>query len=117
MDAQDGTTFCIFMTNESPWGRRPLSTSFSSKVLWDDLDGLDTLPSTRQFINMFFVDQEESVADAVVAVRLPYDRVKITGTDPFTFLSNDVVRVARCRTAFLATRLRRKAYVSMPKIG
>lgn len=40
---------------------------------------------------MFFVDQDVKVTDAVVAVRLPYDRVNITGTDPFTFSSNDVV--------------------------
>lgn len=41
---------------------------------------------------MFFVDEDMDVADAVVAVRLPYDRVNITGTDSFTFASNDVVR-------------------------
>lgn len=74
----------------------------SPKVLWDDKDSSDTLPGTRRFINTFFVDQEESVTDAVVAVRLPYDRVNITGTDPFTFLSNDVVRVVRSCAAFQA---------------
>ncbi|CAM9662379.1 unnamed protein product [Ectocarpus sp. 4 AP-2014] len=47
--------------------------------------------STRRFINMFFVDQDMNVTDAVVAVRLPYDRVNITGTNLFTFSSNDVI--------------------------
>lgn len=43
---------------------------------------------------MFFVDQDVAdIGDAVVAGRLPYDRVNITGTDPFTFSSNDVVSV------------------------
>lgn len=40
---------------------------------------------------MFFVDEDAQVADAVVAARLPYDRVNINGTSPFTFSSNDVV--------------------------
>lgn len=52
---------------------------------------LDAVSSARRFVNVFFVDQDVDVTDAVVAVRLPYDRVNITGTDPFTFLSNDVV--------------------------
>lgn len=65
----------------------------SSKVLWDDMVSYDPEPSTRRFISMFFVDDEVDVADTVVAVRLPYDRVNITGTDPFTSLSNDVVRL------------------------
>lgn len=64
---------------------------FSFQVLWNDTASSDPLPSTRRFINMFFVDQNMDVTDAVVAVRLPYDRVTITGTDPFTFSSNDVV--------------------------
>lgn len=62
--------------------------------MWDDIVSSDSAPSTRRFINMFFVDQGVNVTDAVVAVRLPYDRVSITGTDPFTFLSNDVVSKA-----------------------
>lgn len=47
---------------------------------------------------MFFVDQDVTdVGDAVVAGRLPYDRVSITGTDSFTFSSNDVVSVVDAR--------------------
>lgn len=42
----------------------------------------DWLLNTRRFINVFFVDEDEEVTESVVAVRLPYDRVNITGTDP-----------------------------------
>lgn len=52
----------------------------------------EALPSTRRFVNMFFVNDDDAITDAVVAARLPYDRVNINGTDPFTFSSNDVVR-------------------------
>lgn len=62
------------------------------QVLWDDTVIADPVLSTRRFINMFLVDEDSEVSDAVVAVRLPYDRVNITGTNPFTFASNDVVR-------------------------
>lgn len=60
-------------------------------MLWNDVVSLDPVSSARRFINVFFVDQEANVEESVVAVRLPYDRVNITGTDPFTFSSNDVV--------------------------
>ncbi|CAM9239041.1 unnamed protein product, partial [Ectocarpus sp. 8 AP-2014] len=60
-------------------------------VLWNDMVSSTPVSSARRFINMFFVDEETEVTDAVVAVRLPYDRVNITGTDPFTFSSNDVI--------------------------
>ena len=63
-----------------------------TKVLWDDTVSSDPVSSARQFINVFFVDPDVNVTDAVVAVRLPYNRVNITGTDSFTFASNDVVR-------------------------
>ena len=66
------------------------------KVLWDDMVSSDPVPSTRRFINMFFVGEEDNVTDAVVAARLPYDRVNITGTNPFTFSSNDVASVGSC---------------------
>lgn len=69
------------------------SMSLHEKVLWDDMVSLEPVSSARRFINLFFVDQAHNVSDAVVAVRLPYDRVNINGTDPFTFSSNDVVRV------------------------
>lgn len=68
------------------------STLLSGKVFWDDVVSSDPVSSARRFVNVFFVDQDVNVTDAVVAVRLPYDRVNITGTDPFTFSSNDVVR-------------------------
>jgi len=60
-----------------------------TKVLWDDTVSPDPVSSARQFINVFFVDKD---MEAVVAVRLPYNRVNINGTAPFTFASNDVVR-------------------------
>lgn len=71
------------------------SLLMSGKVLWDDMVSLEPIASARRFINVFFVDQDVNVTDAVVAVRLPYDRVNITGTNPFTFSSNDVVRFYR----------------------
>eukprot|EP00752_Nemacystus_decipiens_P010358 g9228.t1 len=70
-------------------GVRSLHASFY--VLWDDMVSLEPVSSARRFINVFFVDHDVDVKDAVVAVRLPYDRVNITGTDPFTFSSNDVI--------------------------
>eukprot|EP00752_Nemacystus_decipiens_P005340 g4844.t1 len=62
-------------------------------VLWKDTVSSEdsAVNSTRRFVNMFFVDEDTEVTDAVVAVRLPYDRVSIHGTDPFTFSSNDVI--------------------------
>ncbi|CAM9430767.1 unnamed protein product [Scytosiphon promiscuus] len=68
---------------------RSLHASFY--VLWEDAVSVDPVASTRRFINMFFVDEGELVTDAVVAARLPYDRVSIYGTNPFMFSSNDVV--------------------------
>lgn len=62
---------------------------------------LDPVSSARRFVNVFFVDQDVDVKDAVVAVRLPYDRVNISGTEPFTFLSNDVVSYNQTRVAFV----------------
>lgn len=64
-------------------------------MLWYDEVATDPLPSTRRFLNTFFLDNETGVEDAVVAVRLPYERVNISGSTPFSFLSNDVVRESR----------------------
>lgn len=73
--------------------RPPWLSLLVRQVLWDDMVSTEapTL-STRRLVNMFFVGEDEEVTDSVVAVRLPYDRVNINGTDPFTFSSNDVVR-------------------------
>eukprot|EP00903_Cladosiphon_okamuranus_P009019 g8626.t1 len=59
-------------------------------VLWSDEVAETPLSSTRQFINTFFLGNG-SLEDAVLS-RLPYDRVSIggNGTDPFTFVANDV---------------------------
>lgn len=44
-------------------------------------------------INMFLLDGDRNSSDAVVTARLPYSRVNIEGSDPFDFISNDVVRI------------------------
>lgn len=64
-------------------------------MLWSDqvASEEERVSSTRMFINMFLLPSSDTeVADAVVAARLPYDRVSINGSREFTFLSNDVVR-------------------------
>ena len=45
---------------------------------------------------MFFVDEDIPLNETIVSARLPYDRVKINATEPFTLLSNDVVRWYDC---------------------
>lgn len=82
-----GRNTAFFLFASIFWVRRT-----RSQVLWNDTFSGGLTSSTRQFVNTFFVDQDVDVSDAVVDVRLPYDRVKINGTDPFTFSSNDVVR-------------------------
>lgn len=64
------------------------------QVLWSDevTSGEEIPPSTRMLINMFLLDGDRNVSDAVVTARLPYSRVKIEGSAPFSFISNDVVR-------------------------
>lgn len=42
---------------------------------------------------MFLLDGDRDVSEAVVTARLPYDRVYISGSSEFAFLSNDVVRI------------------------
>lgn len=63
-----------------------------SQIRWSDQVAVKPVSSTRRFINTFFVDAGAEIEEAELAVRLPYDRVNITGSIPFTFLSNDVVR-------------------------
>ena len=67
------------------------------QVLWDDEVASVPRSSRRSFIGMFFVDDEiPLINETVISARLPYDRVNITGTEPFTLLSNDVVRGSAC---------------------
>lgn len=41
---------------------------------------------------MFFLDGVRPINDTVVAGKLPYEHVAINESQPFTTLSNDVVR-------------------------
>ena len=68
-----------------------------SQVTWNDEVASVPVSSSRRFINMFFVEDEIPLNETVVSARLPYDRVNIIGAEPFTFLSNDVVRGARSK--------------------
>lgn len=64
-------------------------------MLWSDEVIADETPvsSARMLVNMFLVDSDREASEAVVAARLPYTRVEIDGSNEFTFLSNDVVRI------------------------
>lgn len=65
------------------------------QMLWSDEVASEDEPvsSTRMFLNMFLLDGDRDISEAVVTARLPYDHVYIFGSSKFEFLSNDVVRI------------------------
>lgn len=88
------TTFCEYfqvLNWDDAYAR------ITTQVLWSDEVAEAPLTSSRQFINTFFL-ADGSLEDAVLS-RLPYDRVSISGngTDPITFVANDVVRKRRSK--------------------
>ena len=61
--------------------------------MWSDEVAETPLTRTRQLINTFLLVDGD--LEGAVLSRLPYDRVSINGTEPVTFVANDVVRVVR----------------------